>query len=205
MSSVTSIQRHQPCNQNRLVIAALIVSILLHGLVLSTSLGPRVATLSSHQVDLSSPLIITLQPSAMFRSLSSKNAVEDHQVKSMAPLTTQAQQNQVSRHTNTRSASNHDSISEKSDTLASEHSSNQSPLIDIDAAHETARKFARESAGSFRQHVRPDTLALEKETELGMSIAKAARPDCRSAHSNKGLLAIPFLIKDAVTDSGCKW
>jgi hypothetical protein len=45
----------------------------------------------------------------------------------------------------------------------------------------------------------------ESETPLGRAIAKAERPDCRTAHAGAGLLAVLFLIKDGFSDDGCKW
>ena len=47
--------------------------------------------------------------------------------------------------------------------------------------------------------------ALERDTPLAKSIAKAQRPDCKTAHSGWGLFGIPLLIYDTVTDSGCQW
>ncbi|WP_080308174.1 hypothetical protein [Burkholderia pseudomallei] len=40
---------------------------------------------------------------------------------------------------------------------------------------------------------------------LARTMSKASRADCRNAHSGMGLLAIPALALDAVTDTGCKW
>lgn len=31
------------------------------------------------------------------------------------------------------------------------------------------------------------------------------RGDCRNAHADKGLLAVPFLIADTIRDKGCRW
>ena len=31
------------------------------------------------------------------------------------------------------------------------------------------------------------------------------RRDCRTAHSHRGLLSVPALIRDAITGNGCKW
>jgi hypothetical protein len=45
----------------------------------------------------------------------------------------------------------------------------------------------------------------EKETKLARDIGKAAQPDCRDAYAALGLLAVPFLLKDALTDAGCRW
>jgi hypothetical protein len=45
----------------------------------------------------------------------------------------------------------------------------------------------------------------ERKSKLSEGIEKAARPDCRSAHSDKGLLAVVPLAADAVSDKGCRW
>lgn len=47
--------------------------------------------------------------------------------------------------------------------------------------------------------------APAERTVLSREMEKAARPPCRDAHASKGLLALPFLLADTVTDSGCKW
>ncbi len=47
--------------------------------------------------------------------------------------------------------------------------------------------------------------APEPETKLGRAIQKAAQPDCREAYAGLGLLAVPVLIADAITDKGCRW
>lgn len=47
--------------------------------------------------------------------------------------------------------------------------------------------------------------ATAEPSALSREMAKAARPPCRDAHAAKGLLALPFLLADTVTDSGCKW
>jgi len=79
--------------------------------------------------------------------------------------------------------------------------------IDIDAVYGIARQAARTSrntSASVRiEAVSP--VAQEIETQLGRSVSKAARPDCRTAHAGLGLFALPFLIADAITDRGCKW
>ncbi|AIP61656.1 hypothetical protein [Burkholderia thailandensis] len=40
---------------------------------------------------------------------------------------------------------------------------------------------------------------------LERNLSKASRADCRRAYAGMGLLAIPALAVDAVTDAGCKW
>ncbi len=46
---------------------------------------------------------------------------------------------------------------------------------------------------------------LSADEKLGKEIAKAARANCTTAHSALLLMAIPLLIKDTLTDTGCKW
>ncbi|SMG00505.1 hypothetical protein [Burkholderia singularis] len=48
---------------------------------------------------------------------------------------------------------------------------------------------------------RNDTAA----SRLTHQISEAARADCRRAHAQMGLLAIPALALDALRDTGCKW
>jgi hypothetical protein len=43
------------------------------------------------------------------------------------------------------------------------------------------------------------------ESELAKQASKAARPDCRQSQAQRGLLAIPGLVLDTVTQSGCRW
>ena len=45
----------------------------------------------------------------------------------------------------------------------------------------------------------------ERKSKLTEGIEKSARPDCRTAHSEKGLLAVVPLVGDAVSDKGCRW
>ncbi|MBR8653245.1 hypothetical protein KDH83_07960, partial [Achromobacter sp. Marseille-Q0513] len=42
--------------------------------------------------------------------------------------------------------------------------------------------------------------APAERTVLSREMEKAARPPCRDAHASKGLLALPFLLADTVTD-----
>ncbi|MFC4159309.1 hypothetical protein [Chitinimonas lacunae] len=75
---------------------------------------------------------------------------------------------------------------------------------------EGARQMARDIDRNRRDKPAPGHPALaqqqsEQETAMARSINKAARPDCREAYAGMGLLAAPMLIKDGVTDKGCKW
>ncbi len=78
--------------------------------------------------------------------------------------------------------------------------------LDADAARKAARDTVR--AESRRTGIVPLNLfppPPEKESKLARDIQKAAQPDCRDAYAAMGLLAIPFLLKDTVTDTGCRW
>jgi hypothetical protein len=45
--------------------------------------------------------------------------------------------------------------------------------------------------------------ANEDKVERAMS--RSARADCRNRYAHMGLLAIPFLLNDTASDTGCKW
>jgi hypothetical protein len=47
--------------------------------------------------------------------------------------------------------------------------------------------------------------AEERKSRLARDIEKAAQPDCRDAYAAMGLLGLPFLLKDTLTDTGCRW
>ncbi|HSS71240.1 MAG TPA: hypothetical protein VLQ46_11410 [Casimicrobiaceae bacterium] len=77
--------------------------------------------------------------------------------------------------------------------------------IDRDAARERAREIASGRTGSRGVFNLPLPVPPEKKTKEAIAIEKAARPDCREAYSGMGLLAVPVLVANAITDSGCKW
>ncbi len=53
--------------------------------------------------------------------------------------------------------------------------------------------------------VRLGPKAPAEQSDIARGIAKSARPPCKNAHADMGLLALPFLLADTVTDRGCKW
>jgi hypothetical protein len=57
------------------------------------------------------------------------------------------------------------------------------------------------TAGVLQLMPRPPEL----KSKLEEDIEKAAKDDCRTAHSGAGLLAVVPLVKSAVTGSGCRW
>lgn len=70
---------------------------------------------------------------------------------------------------------------------------------------------AEDSAAAGMPHARGEPVvrlgpkAPAEQSDIARGIAKSARPPCRNAHADKGLLALPFLLADTVTDRGCKW
>jgi len=76
------------------------------------------------------------------------------------------------------------------------------PYLDLDALKRLARKNAHEPEKKQLQGVRPSIAESEK---FAHAIADASRPDCRSAHADAGLLAPILMLKDALSNSGCKW
>ena len=80
-----------------------------------------------------------------------------------------------------------------------------SPSIDLDAARASARQTARAQSAPMTKTTRDAPDAAEPETVLGRKISRAAHPDCRTSYAGAGLLAIPLLLKDAVSAGGCTW
>jgi len=77
------------------------------------------------------------------------------------------------------------------------------PHIDMEAV----RGIVREIERAREKRTGPPASAksgLEYDSPIGRAIAKAVRPDCRTAYAGAGLLAIPVLVWDAFAD-GCKW
>jgi hypothetical protein len=79
------------------------------------------------------------------------------------------------------------------------------PHIDREALRQRAREIAArglESRGVFTLPIPPPP---ERESKEAQAIDKATKPDCRTAYSGLGLLAVPVLVANAIADSGCKW
>ncbi|MFA6311362.1 MAG: hypothetical protein WCV99_04090 [Sterolibacterium sp.] len=84
------------------------------------------------------------------------------------------------------------------------------PQFDLDALRQQARDLERR--GRKAPPVAPQNLGqtlptpiLESDTPLTRPIAKALRPDCKTAYAPAGLFAIPALLYDTVRDKGCQW
>jgi hypothetical protein len=79
------------------------------------------------------------------------------------------------------------------------------PLIDLEAATRIGREADRARERSLSELPGLGPPPSDTRVALNRGIAAAARADCRTAHAGKGLLAIPFLIFDAISGDGCKW
>jgi hypothetical protein len=80
------------------------------------------------------------------------------------------------------------------------------PHLDLDATRRRAGEIAREGDGSpgVLNLVAPPPKDVRK-IDLGEAIAKAAKPDCRHAYADLGLLAIPPLLVSTIGNGGCRW
>lgn len=74
--------------------------------------------------------------------------------------------------------------------------------LDMDGIRKAARAIAHEDSIK-RLSGADEPYSRSKSIEKDMN--RAGRPDCRTEHANLGILAIPFLLKDAMTERGCKW
>ena len=80
----------------------------------------------------------------------------------------------------------------------------QAPRFNLEATRkEQGPEIGRSSGrkGIFNLDAPPP----EPVSKLGKAIQKAEQPDCRDAYAAMGLLAVPFLVFDTVTDTGCRW
>ncbi|MBL8513111.1 MAG: hypothetical protein JNJ55_03895 [Betaproteobacteria bacterium] len=79
------------------------------------------------------------------------------------------------------------------------------PKTDLDGIKERARQIAREGTGP-RTAIPFFTAPPPPKKEMEKAFDKALkRPECKDAYSEMGLAAVIPLIRDAVTEKGCKW
>lgn len=78
------------------------------------------------------------------------------------------------------------------------------PHLDVKAARATARLIEKHRKDGLVAFPKPDP-PLQRDDRLERAIERARRPDCKTAYSGLGLLAVIPLAKDAVTGTGCKW
>jgi hypothetical protein len=79
------------------------------------------------------------------------------------------------------------------------------PHIDRQAARDRAREIASGRSGTRGVINLPVPVPPETKSKEAKAIEKAGRTDCRTAYAGMLLLAVPFLLADTVTDTGCKW
>jgi hypothetical protein len=80
------------------------------------------------------------------------------------------------------------------------------PGISSESLRRRAREIANEGTGSRGVlNIVPPPPPLERKDTLAEGIAKAAKPDCRTAYAGMGLLAIAPLVASTVGNGGCRW
>ena len=80
--------------------------------------------------------------------------------------------------------------------------SGQGKHLDYDAI----KKSARAIAGELAERPMPGAGKSVSEAEkFANAVANAKRGDCRTEKVGLGLIGIPFLLKDTLTGTGCKW
>ena len=80
------------------------------------------------------------------------------------------------------------------------------PGITAESLRSRAREIAREGSGTRGVlNVVPPPPPQERKDTLAEGIAKAAKPDCRTAYAGMGLLAVVPLVASSVGNGGCRW
>jgi hypothetical protein len=80
------------------------------------------------------------------------------------------------------------------------------PGITAESLRSRAREIAREGTSTRGVlNVVPPPPPQERKDTLAEGIAKAAKPDCRTAYAGMGLLAVVPLVASSVGNGGCRW
>ena len=78
--------------------------------------------------------------------------------------------------------------------------------VTVESMRKRAREIAAEGGGSRGVlNLIPPPPAPERKDSLAEGIAKAAKPDCRTAYAGMGLLAVVPLVASSVGNGGCNW
>jgi hypothetical protein len=186
------------------LVASVLLSVLLHALVLiAFRVAPAHVNVSESKPML--PLELTLRP---YRSHAT--SMEDVQAEAKRAAKPHAGE-KITRKPDASvepSSVRSDIVMPRAQEETPPGSGNEGsayPSIDWEAARRIARETDRTRARSLSELPALGSPEAESGTVLGRGIAKAARPDCRTAHAGMGLLTIAFLLRDAITDNGCKW
>ena len=80
------------------------------------------------------------------------------------------------------------------------------PGVTAETLRRRAREIASEGSGSRGVlNLLPPPPPVEKKDHLAEDIAKAAKPDCRTAYAGMGLLAVVPLTAATIGNGGCRW
>ncbi len=94
----------------------------------------------------------------------------------------------------------------KRDVVAPSPEPGGTPGITAESLRRQAREIAREGSGSRGVlNFVPPPPPQERRDALAEGIAKAAKPDCRTAYAGMGLLAVVPLVASTVGNGGCRW
>lgn len=192
---------------HRRLVTATCASLLLHALLLAVYDQRKSADEGLPTATWSRDLGVTLHLPQSSHFVSNEDMLEKTQTKDNARLSRNDPVEQIDDDKESTSIPSKTVIPmSSSGTSASRNELDSSPAVDIDAARQIARQMARAKDQNPNQQL-PRRVAsdIERETPLAQAIARSARSDCRTAYAGAGLFAIPLLIRDAVTDSGCKW
>ena len=84
--------------------------------------------------------------------------------------------------------------------------SGAAPAITAESLRKRAGEIAREGSGSSGVlNLVPPPPLPDRKDKLAEDIAKAAKPDCRTAYAGMGLLAVVPLVASTVGNGGCRW
>jgi hypothetical protein len=80
------------------------------------------------------------------------------------------------------------------------------PAVTVESMKKRAREIAAEGSGSRGVINMLPPPPVEKKDKLAEDIAKAAKPDCRTAYAGLGILAVVPLVASSVgNNGGCNW
>jgi hypothetical protein len=78
----------------------------------------------------------------------------------------------------------------------------QTSTLDLSGIKQTAKNIAAQ----HKERIYPDTTKQLTEAEkFEQAVGQSGLVDCKVKHAHLGILAIPLLLKDAVSEGGCKW
>jgi hypothetical protein len=98
-----------------------------------------------------------------------------------------------------------DPFKSRRDALPTPSEPGTGPRIDLEAARKRAREMAREGSGQRALLPFPMPPSEERKSKEAIAIENARKPDCRTAYSGMGLLAVAPLVLNAIGEGTCKW